>query len=286
MLLQLDVRTLLVALFASFSLATVCLAYVWRFTKTYEGFGIWVGAMGLISLGQFLLAGRGVLPDPVSIVGGNTVLFVGFALLLNAGSVFLERGPVRAWVWWALVPVVLSFLVFTFVWPNIQARIVIAGVYCGGLALALATILLLNPEEPVAQASRFTGSFVLVLAAVLLLRAGSGFFGSPSASFFDPGNFAVVNGLIGVGIVLGLTVGIHMLNQQRLVNELVLAHAEVKILSGLIPICASCKNIRDDEGFWTRLETYVHAHSEAQFSHGICPDCEARLYPELRDEPH
>jgi hypothetical protein len=95
MLLQLDVRTLLVALFASFSLAAVCLAYVWRFTKTHEGFGIWVGTMGLISLGQFLLAGRGVLPDPVSISTdeGNQE-----AEAMPGGLVVAElpRTPVRA----------------------------------------------------------------------------------------------------------------------------------------------------------------------------------------------
>lgn len=282
-MLRLDPRTLVVVLFTTFSLATACLAYVWRFTKTYGGFGVWVGAMGLLSLGVLFLAGRGVVPEPVSIVGGNTLTFIGFALLLHAGSVFLERGPVGAWVWWAMVPVVVCFLLFTFLWPNIQARIVIGGVYGGGLMLVLAKELFLDAKASVSQASRFTGSFVLLLAVALLLRAGSGFFGSPSAGYFDSGNFIVLNGLIGVGVVLGLTVGIHMLNQQRLESELVLAQAKMRVLSGFIPICASCKKIRNDEGFWTQLETYLRDHSEAQFSHGICPDCETRLYPELED---
>jgi ligand-binding sensor domain-containing protein len=56
--------------------------------------------------------------------------------------------------------------------------------------------------------------------------------------------------------------------------------ASVKVLSGLLPVCASCKNIRDDKGYWSQIETYIHDHSEAQFSHGICPDCARRLYPE------
>ncbi|MFC1505166.1 cache domain-containing protein [Thermodesulfobacteriota bacterium] len=57
--------------------------------------------------------------------------------------------------------------------------------------------------------------------------------------------------------------------------------AEVKILSGMLPICASCKKIRDDRGYWNQLEKYIHEHSQAQFSHSICPDCAKRLYPEL-----
>lgn len=54
---------------------------------------------------------------------------------------------------------------------------------------------------------------------------------------------------------------------------------EVKTLRGFIPICSHCKNIRDDKGFWQQVEEYVQDHSEAQFSHGICPDCAKKLYP-------
>ena len=53
---------------------------------------------------------------------------------------------------------------------------------------------------------------------------------------------------------------------------------QVKMLTGLIPICASCKKIRDDKGYWNQLETYIQEHSEAEFSHGICPDCMKKLY--------
>jgi hypothetical protein len=67
--------------------------------------------------------------------------------------------------------------------------------------------------------------------------------------------------------------------------ELQKALDEVKILRGLIPICASCKKIRDDKGFWQQLEVYISAHSDAEFSHGICPECKKKLYPEfVKDE--
>ncbi len=57
-----------------------------------------------------------------------------------------------------------------------------------------------------------------------------------------------------------------------------------KLLSGLIPICASCEKIRDDRGYWSQVETYIATHSEAKFSHGICPDCIKTLYPEIYPE--
>jgi PAS domain S-box-containing protein len=64
-------------------------------------------------------------------------------------------------------------------------------------------------------------------------------------------------------------------------NELKRKENEVKILKGFLPICASCKEIRDDEGYWHQIEQYIKDHSEAEFSHGICPKCAKKLYPDL-----
>ncbi len=55
---------------------------------------------------------------------------------------------------------------------------------------------------------------------------------------------------------------------------------EVKTLKGIVPICANCKKIRDDDGFWNQLEAYLYTHTEADLSHGICPDCMRKLYPD------
>jgi hypothetical protein len=68
--------------------------------------------------------------------------------------------------------------------------------------------------------------------------------------------------------------------RERLIKELQEALGQVRELSGLLPICASCKSIRDDKGYWTRLEAYLLEHSKAEFSHGICPDCARKLYPD------
>jgi K+-sensing histidine kinase KdpD len=71
-------------------------------------------------------------------------------------------------------------------------------------------------------------------------------------------------------------------HQMRLNNELTEALAEVKKLSGLLPICAWCKKIRDQEGKWHPIEDYVTEHSDADFSHGICPECAASRHPAFR----
>lgn len=59
------------------------------------------------------------------------------------------------------------------------------------------------------------------------------------------------------------------------------AHSEIRMLTGIIPICMHCKKIRDDKGYWNQLEKFITEHSEAQFSHGICPDCMTDLYSEF-----
>jgi PAS domain S-box-containing protein len=72
--------------------------------------------------------------------------------------------------------------------------------------------------------------------------------------------------------------------RERLIGELKSALSKVKLLSGFLPICASCKKIRDDGGYWNQIESYLRDHSEAEFSHGICPDCARKLYPDYYRE--
>ena len=71
-------------------------------------------------------------------------------------------------------------------------------------------------------------------------------------------------------------------DELKQMNESLLnALADVRTLSGMLPICASCKKIRDDQGYWNQLETYIEKHAGATFSHGICPDCAKKLYGDL-----
>lgn len=90
--------------------------------------------------------------------------------------------------------------------------------------------------------------------------------------FKDPhGNFG---GYIGSCIDVTESVEARKLIEQERVSE-------IKRLRGLLPICSSCKKIKDDAGYWNQIEVYICEHSEAEFTHGICPDCLKRLYPEF-----
>jgi len=70
--------------------------------------------------------------------------------------------------------------------------------------------------------------------------------------------------------------------RERLITELREALTQIKTLRGLLPICSYCKKIRDDQGYWSQLEAFITEHSEAAFSHGICPDCMQKHFPEMR----
>ena len=94
-----------------------------------------------------------------------------------------------------------------------------------------------------------------------------------------------------VGLIPGTKIGVSSFldithrkqveeEREKLIEELKEALATVNQLSGMLPICSSCKKIRDDKGYWNQIEGYIRDHSEAEFSHGICPACARKLYPE------
>jgi len=74
------------------------------------------------------------------------------------------------------------------------------------------------------------------------------------------------------------------LEREQLIIDHMDALSQIKTLSGMLPICASCKRIRDDKGYWNQIESYVEQHSEAEFSHGICPECAKKIYPKYYDD--
>ncbi len=90
-------------------------------------------------------------------------------------------------------------------------------------------------------------------------------------------------------MVVALARHADLMEVRRLNRELEQALSEVKRLRGILPICSSCKKIRNDEGYWEQVETYIADHSEAEFTHGICPECFRKIYPEdyqdISDDP-
>jgi ligand-binding sensor domain-containing protein len=99
--------------------------------------------------------------------------------------------------------------------------------------------------------------------------------------WFLPAIIVLLAGVLGAALALRMRA---IADRERQLNRRIQeALTEIKVLSGLVPICSGCKNIRDDQGYWNRLEDYLKHHTEAEFSHGLCPECIRRLYPEYAD---
>ena len=134
----------------------------------------------------------------------------------------------------------------------------------------------LTLDSPYLTAWRIIGSAVFILAVLLW----GGPIGLLSFAATVPGIYAVVVHFHHLEFVGGVTAPLYALFVLALfgllrsyILQLHRSRQEIQTLEGIIPICASCKKVRDDEGFWSRVEDYVAKHTSAQFSHGLCPEC-------------
>ena len=118
-------------------------------------------------------------------------------------------------------------------------------------------------------------------------ETGASFAFTLEPHFYQTAWFYILAVLIAVGMVMGIMrirLWQHIQKEKELNKKIEEAMASIKVLGGLIPICSNCKKIRDDKGYWDKLESYIQSHSEAKFSHGICPDCMKQLYPDIQLE--
>ena len=121
----------------------------------------------------------------------------------------------------------------------------------------------LNIEEPQTTAE---GKTITLLTSKIPLRSSTG----------------EINGVLGTYIDITERKNIEK-EREKLIHDLQNALAEIKTLSGLVPICSYCKKVRDDKGYWNKIESYIHKHSDAEFSHGICPECAEKYLPDFDD---
>jgi len=146
--------------------------------------------------------------------------------------------------------------------------------------------------------SRKTVITVTVLSIICMVLMASGFLSgiinlnyTPQLLLSSQGNWLTYIISFGFAIsVIASTIVIYKQTMKHLLHTLQEQHDEleqalkdVKQLSGLLPICSACKKVRDDNGYWNEIEEYVQSHSNADFSHSVCPDCLDDLYPQLAD---
>jgi len=279
-----DIKTLaFVQGILSFML-TASMIYVFVSGKTYSGFKSWTLSFFISSIGLILIGLRGYIPDFLSIVIANLGIS-GSLILIDLGlSQFIKRvNPF--WISVYLLTIVLQVIIFsylTYIYPNIPYRIITINLL---LTITLLhsiyqTILYISPLLKQNQWLLIsTFSFLVIW---FIIRTVLTFFEATEITSFMNAGF--IHAIAFLTLIVGYTLialGLIFLNSQRIEYDLRKALEEVNTLEGIIPICSNCKKIRDDDGYWDQVDSYLSAHTHVHFSHSICPECVSKLYPEL-----
>jgi hypothetical protein len=205
---------------------------------------------------------------------------------LEATCRFL-RGRPAARAIYLLVPLVVGGVSwYYFAQPSISMRNLVISLGGTGVTIGIAWEFLRHQAARRLALYRAIGVLMAAFSFMIFYRAALwclhpevGLFGADR--FHAPFIFGSILAEAGMGMTFLL------LNSQRLEEELARSEqqlseqlAEIKVLRGMLPICACCKSIHDTDGHWEKIESYVQRHTEAEFSHSICPDCVAKHYPE------
>ena len=275
-----DPRTV-VLVAAAFQLVVVALMAGLRHLRPGQpGLGAWLGSQVAVLLVAALTAAREQLPWVVAPMGTHLLLVSGDALMLE-GLVQFHGLPRR-------LPRIVDAAVLAAV-PVAQLllRSPPSNVRLATTEIAVTWFLARAGIEPLlwapARRSRAQGvvSAVLLAGAAMGLSRAAFFLWGPSIDTrFVQGPALVYIALALMLVNVAASAGFLYLGFDRVERELRAAVSEVRTLSSLLPICASCKKVRDDGGYWRQIETYLRSHSGIAFTHGYCPDCVAKLYPE------
>ena len=268
---ELDIRTLLfvTAITSLGSALAIFLIHKLRFSA--QGTLFWVYGSFTIACSITLLALRGTLPDFVTIVFANTAITYGYSITLSGMRVFIGRSSILKVT--LTTPLVMVPILFWYseVQPSLPVRIILCSIAIVAFSGVTSYELLRETKVADRLAQRFTGCVFAINAAFFLIRILLTIIQLPSGSFLKSGTVTAGLFLWTPVYLLGITVGMTLMISERL-------QAEIKILKGILPICASCKKIRNDKGYWSQMEAYIRDHTYAEFSHGICPECEKKFH--------
>lgn len=278
---------------------TTCLALLFfSLSRKENRLFLWAAlSSGSLAGAQFLLLLRGKIPDFFSILIANVLAVL---CLIAFFEIIRRFTRTRTWERFVgpsiLVIQSLLFYWYTYYHPDFSIRVVIASFSYSIMTVFILKLLLLNfPKGQhfsyIFAAGPFFLVFLISIIRIFLFFSGMQF---PENSYESPAYAlsATVYGVVSVWMTLSVvfitsntlqTQMNEIIIELRLKNnELQVANNEINRLQGIIPICANCKKIRDGEGYWNQVESYIEKRSDALFSHGICEECAKELYGDTK----
>ncbi len=287
-----DMRTIL--LFDSLLSLAICLLMIHYAStqKTYAGFSHWTAAAFLASVGSLLVGLRDLVPVFVSIIIANLSLTCSWLLVKRGLEAFFNQEPSYRLDAALFVLFSSTFSYYTMGAPNLTARVVLVSVYLGYLSLHSARITRIGTTKLFSSSKSFLPYWLLTSGLVCMALPVVAFFEHllPLSSFMAINLPHKICMIIVSCMHIVIYFGLISLFCMRSTSELVMSQNEVKVLKGFLPICMHCKsiyldgNIKEDPKSWKSIESYISQHSEAEFTHSICPNCIKEHYSEHYSE--
>lgn len=285
-----NIRTLALALFAIYFMLSICMFHYLHSRKTYPGFTAWVAAVFFLTVAAFLLGLRGFIPDIFTVIIANGVGAASFFLIYYGLRSFVQEN-VNLYLHITVLTIYSLFIfpLLTYTLVNLNLRIFLVS-FVSGIYLFLCAITLVQSARR--RQVQLNQLFLITLLLLVVVRFSRGvYFLFPSQNlteYMAAGPFLGVMTLLTAILTISLVIGMMQMNTEKLerehletINDLRTALDEVKTLRGILPICSYCNNIRDKNGQWNRIESYIATYSEAEFSHGICQECSNKHYPDM-----
>lgn len=293
-----DVKSLFLANMIITAFVGCAFAFYRSSRKTYPGFGLWMSGNFVLTAGYLALLSRLVVPELVSIIFTNALLVTGVLLRLDGSRLFLSGARLGRWVY-AIPPLVGAGVLALHLGGGTAPQRSIAVSTPIFLIMCCNAWFFLYPRNKVLRSLSRALAVCLALWAGMLMMRSVVWLTRPDDPMFDSNFYQLAYTMTTLVLEVSLSLGLFMLNGARLEQELRDANRELdnalydlkrtmgqlKVLAGVLPICSHCKKIRDDgSGRWHQLEDYITRHSQAGFTHGICPDCVTKHYPDFKPE--
>jgi len=280
----LDLLTIFI-LIALVSLMMSVTMFFTAYSYPYKKNSMRIWAIGSILRAAFwaMLAFRGFLPEFFSIVVANAGVIICELIFIKAFRILQDKDIENRWLYLSGGVSILALSFFTYIVPSLFWRIEFISLASLVVGVAGIYTLLFAKNENRNGIDVFCGVLYIISAIAVIIRGGYVAYIYPEQSSLFMGGLVqnISFAVIFVCIVMITFVYMMMVNL-KFNNELRTALSEVKTLKSMLPICTYCKNIRDDEDAWHKLEDYVQKHTDTMFSHSVCPNCyESEIVPQI-----
>ncbi len=244
----------------------------WRLESSGQSLHLWILAVWTLTGADLLFVARSMLPpDAVPRVLPTITVTAGHALLVLAAQRSAERTLRTRWIAGVVLLHLLVLLAFRWMPAWLEWRAAANSLVWGALSVT-AALVLWNSGTSLRELMRLPA---LVLGAQGLFHTSRSLLATHAVTNANAGQYAAVQMLGDVEVSLfmvALFVGVLVAYLRQSTTELRLAHDNVQALSSMLPLCAWCKNVRDDDGYWRRIEEYLSAH-QVNVTHGMCESC-------------